>query len=107
MCGINGIFAYAADAPPVSSPELLKVRDVMASRGPDGAGAWISADARVGLANRRLAIIDLSEAGAQPMRSDDGTLVVTFNGEIYNHVELRADLEAKGARFRSHSDTEV
>ncbi len=107
MCGINGIFAYAADAPPVSSPELLKVRDVMVPRGPDGAGAWISADARIGLANRRLAIIDLSEAGAQPMRSDDGALVVTFNGEIYNHLELRAELEAKGARFRSHSDTEV
>jgi asparagine synthase (glutamine-hydrolysing) len=107
MCGISGIFGYAADAPPVSSPELLKVRDIMVARGPDGEGAWVSPNARVGLANRRLAIIDLSEAGAQPMRSADGSIVITFNGEIYNHRELRADLESKGVRFRSHCDTEV
>ena len=107
MCGINGVFAYAADAPPVSREELVRVRDTMAARGPDGAGTWISRDGRMGLANRRLAIIDLSDAGAQPMRSDDGALVVTVNGEIYNHRELRAELEAKGARFRSTSDTEV
>jgi asparagine synthase (glutamine-hydrolysing) len=107
MCGINGIFGYAADAPPVSNPELLKVCDTMVLRGPDGAGAWLSQDARVGLANRRLAILDLSEAGAQPMCSADGSVVITFNGEIYNYRELRADLEAKGVRFRSTSDTEV
>src|SRR5258708_1024743 len=107
MCGINGIFGYAADAPPVSNSDLLKVPATMVPPGPDGAGAWLSQDTRVGLANRRLAIIDLTEAGAQPMRSADGAVVITFNGEIYNHRELRADLESKGVRFRSHCDTEV
>lgn len=79
----------------------------MVRRGPDGAGLWISNDRRVGLANRRLAIIDLSEMGAQPMASTDGRLQVIFNGEIYNYRELRVDLEAKGHVFRSQSDTEV
>ena len=67
MCGIAGIFAYGASAPPVDREELLRIRDAMIARGPDGAGLWISPDQRVGLAHRRLAIIDLSEAGAQPM----------------------------------------
>src|SRR5215212_6149632 len=79
----------------------------MASRGPDGAREWFSSDGGVALGHRRLSIIDLSEAGAQPMTSADGKLVVTFNGEIYNYKELRRELEAKGYVFRSHSDTEV
>src|SRR5258708_29686963 len=79
----------------------------MAPRGPDGAGLWLSGDRRVGLAHRRLAIIDLSESGAQPMSSDDGALTITFNGEIYNYRELRAQLESRGHRFRTNSDTEV
>jgi asparagine synthase (glutamine-hydrolysing) len=78
----------------------------MTSRGPDAAGVWISPDQRVGLGHRRLSIIDLSEAGSQPMVSDDGKLRVVFNGEIYNYPEIRARLEARGVRFRSHSDTE-
>ena len=79
----------------------------MAARGPDGKGEWVSDDGRVGFGHRRLSIIDLSDAGAQPMASADGTLVVTFNGEIYNYRELRRGLEAKGHVFRSQSDTEV
>ncbi|MEZ5855401.1 MAG: hypothetical protein R3D67_11935 [Hyphomicrobiaceae bacterium] len=79
----------------------------MARRGPDGKGEWVSPDARCGFGHRRLSIIDLSEGGAQPMANADGTLVVTFNGEIYNYRELRRSLEAKGYTFRSHSDTEV
>ena len=107
MCGINGIFAYAPAAAAVDRTELLRVRDSMIARGPDGAGVWIGGDGRVGLAHRRLAILDLSEAGAQPMHSTDGRLVVSFNGEIYNYPELRSELERDGIAFRSHSDTEV
>lgn len=83
------------------------MRDRMAARGPDGCGEWISQQGRVGLGHRRLSIIDVSEAGAQPMVSADGTLVITFNGEIYNHEALRRQLERKGRVFRSQSDTEV
>lgn len=107
MCGINGIFAHGDAAPPADEAELLRVRERMARRGPDGAGHWISPDRRVGLAHRRLAIIDLSGDGAQPMASADGRLTVTFNGEIYNYRALRRELEAKGRVFRSQSDTEV
>ncbi len=107
MCGIAGTFAYADSALPVDRRELLAVRDQMASRGPDGKDEWFSADGRVGLVHRRLAIIDLSEMGRQPMQTPDGRLVIVFNGEIYNYRELRAELEAKGYSFRSQSDTEV
>lgn len=107
MCGINGIFAHAAAAPAVDRAELLRVREAMIARGPDGAGAWIGADGRIGLAHRRLAIIDPTEAGAQPMHAADGGQVVSFNGEIYNYPELRRELEREGVHFRSHSDTEV
>jgi asparagine synthase (glutamine-hydrolysing) len=79
----------------------------MATRGPDGAGEWISADGCVGLVHRRLAILDLSESGAQPMMAPDVSTRIVFNGEIYNFRELRARLEQKGYRFRSNSDTEV
>ncbi len=105
MCGINGIFAYSANAPEVDSDELIASRECMRSRGPDAAGVWMSMDRRVGLGHRRLSIIDLSPAGAQPMRR--GELVIIFNGEIYNYRELRADLETRGRTFTSHSDTEV
>ena len=107
MCGIAGIYSYRDSAPPVDREELLRIREAMIRRGPDGAGLWISDDQRIGLAHRRLAIIDLSDAGAQPMFSADGQLCITFNGEIYNYRELRRELEARGCVFRSHSDTEV
>ena len=107
MCGLNGIFAHAEQSPPVDGAELLRTREHMIKRGPDGAGLWLSADQRVGLAHRRLAIIDLSAGGAQPMATADGRYQIVFNGEIYNHLELRAELEHAGTVFRSHSDTEV
>ena len=107
MCGLNAIFAYAAGAPPVDVAELIAVRDAMAARGPDGAGQWLAADGRLGFGHRRLSIIDLAETANQPMSLDAGRLVITFNGEIYNFRELRAELEAQGQRFRTQSDTEV
>jgi len=107
MCGIAGIYAYHSSARSVDRDELVRMRDYMASRGPDGSGEWYSADGRVGFGHRRLSIIDLSSRGAQPMQTADGRLVVTFNGEIYNYRELRSGLEAKGYAFRSNSDTEV
>ena len=107
MCGIAGIFAYHISAPPIVVEEILKIRETMGSRGPDGAGLWISQDKRVALAHRRLSIIDLSEAGAQPMGTPDQSVWVVFNGEIYNYRELRQGLENQGHRFHSLSDTEV
>src|SRR5438445_1893006 len=106
MCGIAAIFSYRG-GPPVAESELLSIRDRMTSRGPDGAGVWISEDRLVGLAHRRLAIIDLSASGAQPMFDDTATFCISFNGEIYNHRELRELLAKKGYCFRSTSDTEV
>lgn len=107
MCAINGSFAYGTDALPVERSELLRVRDAMTARGPDAAGLWLSEDARVGFAHRRLAIIDLSEGGAQPMRDPDTGNWICFNGEIYNHQSLRARLNSQGITTRTQSDTEV
>src|SRR5579862_3735278 len=107
MCGIAGIYAYHYAANPIDVTELCAVRDHMAARGPDGCGEWVSADGRVGLGHRRLAIIDLSVEAAQPMASADGSAVIAFNGEIYNYQTLRAELEATGRVFRTRSDTEV
>jgi asparagine synthase (glutamine-hydrolysing) len=99
-----------ADSPfRVEVPYLARMRDTMTHRGPDGAGIWISDDARLGLAHRRLSIIDLSPAAAQPMTNEDGSLWLSFNGEIYNHAEIRRELQVTGQhQFRTdHSDTEV
>ena len=107
MCGIGAFYSYDARGVAEGSGELHSASAWMQCRGPDGSGEWSSADGRVSLAHRRLAIIDLSAAGAQPMSTVDGELVISFNGEIYNYRELRARLEQKGYRFQSHTDTEV
>ena len=86
---------------------LARMADAIAHRGPDDAGEWLSPDGNVGLAHRRLAIIDLSSLGHQPMFDASGTVVIVFNGEIYNFQELRAELEAKGHAFVTTGDTEV
>jgi asparagine synthase (glutamine-hydrolysing) len=103
MCGIAGLLnARAAPASPVV---LKRMIETLAHRGPDGQD--VLAIGAVGLAHRRLAIIDLSSAGRQPMVTEDGRFALTYNGEIYNFLELRAELQAKGYRFRSRTDTEV
>ena len=107
MCGIAAIFAYGEAAPPVDRDEVLRIREQMHSRGPDGEGEWFSSDGRVGLGHRRLSIIDLSPAGDQPMFNADRSLAIIFNGEIYNYAELRSELSVNGYQFRSHCDTEV
>ena len=103
MCGIAGILN--ADGSPVSPVAIKVMTDSIAHRGPDGEGQWV--EGPIGLGHRRLAIIDLSPAGHQPMVSADHRYVISYNGEIYNYRELRADLEADGFRFRSQTDTEV
>jgi asparagine synthase (glutamine-hydrolysing) len=103
VCGIYGLAGgNAADR-----TQLERRRDLLRHRGPDDAGSWLSPDGRVALAHRRLSIIDLSPAGHQPMVSGDRRLVITFNGEIYNHRSLRHELEHNGSAFSSQSDTEV
>src|ERR1700682_1493129 len=106
MCGIAGILLT-----PAANPRRLAAIDAMAAtlnhRGPDSGGIWLDRDGGIALGHRRLAIVDLSDAGHQPMLSSDGKLVVTFNGEIYNFANLRPGLVAKGHCFRSNSDTEV
>ncbi len=106
MCGICGSYAYGSrDAPDIGA--LRGMRDAMAVRGPDAYGEWMDESGRAWLGHRRLAIIDLSERGAQPMTNAAGKIAITFNGEIYNYRALRHELEAKGHTFRSESDTEV
>ena len=103
MCGIAGIFHLNGAA---ASPVMLRrMTDAVAHRGPDGEGFYT--DGCIGLGHRRLAIIDLTDAGHQPMISEDGRIALSYNGEIYNFRELRSELESLGHRFRSSSDTEV
>ena len=103
MCGIVGIVHL--DGKPVDQRILKRMTDALAHRGPDGDGHYI--DRNVGLGHRRLAILDLSDAAAQPMTAADGRFVISYNGEVYNFRELRKELEALGHTFCSHSDTEV
>lgn len=112
MCGIAGLFrtaAYHGPADPLFNPEFMKkMRDCMSHRGPDDAGLYIAPDKSVALAHRRLSIIDLSSGASQPMSNQDESLWIVFNGEIYNHAELRKELEGLGQKFKTnHSDTEV
>lgn len=109
MCGIVGALAFKNSSFTVTESYLTRMRDTMVHRGPDGAGTWVSPDGRVGLGHRRLSIIDLSDAATQPMCNEDGRLWVSFNGEIYNHADIRAELEKIGRhRWKTdHSDTEV
>lgn len=105
MCGIVGLVSIHGHAVQGASRRIALMSRLIAHRGPDGQGDWISGDGSVGLAHRRLAIIDLSPGGAQPMKAPNGT-VITFNGEIYNYVELREQLADRWT-FRTSSDTEV
>src|ERR1700761_2421081 len=108
MCGINGIVRLAgASGGPIDRDELLRTREAMLRRGPDAAGDWMAADGQVGLASRRLAILDLSQAGVQPMAGAGVAVQIVFTGEIFNFRQLRQELAAAGARFHSHGDTEV
>lgn len=104
MCGLIGI---APRYPLIDRIQLTIARDTLTHRGPDDAGEWWSDDGRVGLAHRRLSILDLSPLGQQPMHLPGRGLSIVFNGEIYNFVELRRELERLGHVFRSHGDTEV
>jgi asparagine synthase (glutamine-hydrolysing) len=109
MCGIAGLFRPGGGDESRLSAVARGLTEALAYRGPDGSGFWTNASAGVAFGHRRLAVIELSEAGAQPMRSDCGRLTVTFNGEIYNHLDIRAELEGAGAapNWRGHSDTET
>jgi asparagine synthase (glutamine-hydrolysing) len=105
MCGIAGIFS--TDKSLVSTERLKAMTDAMVHRGPDGEGQWVNDNRQVGFGHRRLAIIDLSGAGAQPMQFLNGRYTITFNGEIYNYRELRETLQTSGYTFRTETDTEV
>ena len=105
MCGIAGIYKFNGSK--VTSDELKKMTDAIIHRGPDGEGHWINSKHHVGFGHRRLSIIDLSENGKQPMHYANGRYTITFNGEIYNYIELKKELLLKGYEFKSDSDTEV
>jgi asparagine synthase (glutamine-hydrolysing) len=105
MCGIAGIVNFRGK--PVEPEQISRLLDRMAHRGPDGARTWFNAERNVALGHRRLAIIDPGASGNQPMATADGRYVITYNGEIYNFLELRRELEAQGTVFRTESDTEV
>lgn len=108
MCGIAGFLDPVAGCESAEMSALAaSMGDTLAHRGPDGAGTWVDPASGLGLAHRRLAVVDLSHHGHQPMVSPRGRWVVTVNGEVYNHRELRLALESAGVRFRGHSDIEV
>jgi asparagine synthase (glutamine-hydrolysing) len=104
VCGIVGLVGKTQD---ISAASLLEMRDSIAHRGPDDAGVWESPDATARFGSRRLAILDLSPSGHQPMVDEKSGLAITFNGEIYNYIELSEELTKLGCSFRSHTDTEV
>lgn len=109
MCGIVGCLVFNNNNFRVTDTYVNRMRDLLYHRGPDSFGTWISPDSKFGVGHRRLSIIDLSDAASQPMCNEDGTLWVAFNGEIYNHREIRAELEKTNEHQwkTDHSDTEV
>ena len=105
MCGIAGIISFQKN---LTEEELIRMRDSMIHRGPDGSGLWISENKKVILGHRRLSILDLSEKANQPMSNEDGSIWIVFNGEIFNYQDIRLELEKRGHIFKTdHSDTEV
>src|SRR5688572_27969464 len=107
MCGFAGVFTRGGGAPDELREDVERMIAPLVHRGPDDKGVWVDPRAGLALGFRRLSIIDLSENGHQPMRSASGRLTIVFNGEVFNHEEIRAELEGSGSRFRGHSDTEV
>src|SRR3954452_19664571 len=105
MCGINGIVSGASGVAPAMREQVVAMNRALSHRGPDDEGEFV--DDGIALGHRRLSIIDLSDAERQPMFNEDGSLVLVFNGEIYNYIELIAELQALGHIFRSRSDSEV
>src|SRR5215469_5561707 len=105
MCGISGWLLTPDQRR--SEQELVAMADAIAHRGPDDRGYFLDHARGVALSNNRLSIIDLTQAGHQPMLSEDGDKVLVYNGELYNFRDLRKELECLGHRFKSHSDTEV
>lgn len=106
MCGICGAYEFGKTGS-VDADILIQMRDTLIHRGPDDADIYISKDHQIGLGHRRLSIVDLSENGKQPMSNPEGNLWIVFNGEIYNHIELRTELIKKGYRYKSDTDTET
>lgn len=108
MCGITGFFDSSQQMAAETMQLIVRrMSDTLIHRGPDDGGSWVDGSAGIALGHRRLAIVDLSQEGHQPMVSADGRYVITFNGEVYNFLELRRELERLGHRFRGYSDTEV
>ena len=107
MCGLTGIFTSRDWTDERLTAVTTRMSDTIAHRGPDDSGAWVDGAAGIALGFRRLSIVDLSPLGHQPMESASHRFVVTFNGEVYNHRDLRRELESVGCQFRGHSDTEV
>jgi len=109
MCGIVGALRFDGNGFRVTEPYVTGMRELVAHRGPDGGDTWVDDEGRIGLGFRRLAIIDLSDAAMQPMANEDGSIRLVFNGEIYNHAEIRSELEALGGHTwrTDHSDTEM
>jgi len=107
VCGITASFAFAPNAGPVDLEAVIRTSEAMRKRGPDASGLWLSPDSRVAMAHRRLSIIDPVASSDQPMHSADSRFTIVFNGEIYNHAELRHELVVRGHALRTRSDTEV
>ena len=109
MCGIAGVMRFGADAERVSEQTITLMRECLIHRGPNGGQSWVDSSGRIGLGHRRLSIIDLAEAANQPMANEDGSIRLVFNGEIYNHADIRAELSGRGGHrwATDHADTET